>query len=70
MEIRQLIKDSGKKMELVTSNLCAVAANLGEKSNEEIMSPDVVVAKSLGGPSKIMRQSMKKKFFDAPNSAI
>ena len=42
-------------MELVTSSLCVVVASLEKKSNEEIMSPDVVGVKSPGRPSKITR---------------
>lgn len=42
-------------MEQVTSNLCVVVASLGKKRNEEIMSPDTVGMRSLGGPSKRMR---------------
>ena len=52
LELRQLIKDSGQRMELVTSSLCTVVASLGKKSNVEIMSSDIVGVKSPGGPSK------------------
>ena len=48
-----MIRESGKKMEQVTSSLCANMASLGKKNNEEIMPP--------GGPSKRTRLSSQKK---------
>ena len=50
-----LIKESGQRMEHVTSSLCAMLASLGKKSNEEIMSLCNVGLGSLGGPFKINR---------------
>lgn len=55
LELHQLIKDSGQRMRLVTSSLCAAANILGKKSNEEIMSLDTVGVKSPGGPIKRTR---------------
>ena len=52
-----MIKESSNKMEQVTSSLCAVAASLGKKNNEEIM--------SLGGPSKRTKLSSRKKATEA-----
>lgn len=52
MELQQLVKEIGQKMEMVTSVLCVMATSLGKKSNEEIMSPNVVVAKIPSGTSK------------------
>lgn len=46
-ELCFLIKESGNKMEQVTSRLFAVAVSLGKKNNEEIL--------SLGGPRKRTR---------------
>ena len=57
-EIHYLIKESGQKMEQVTSSLCVGAASLGKKSYEEIMSPSYARMGNLGGPSKRTRQSM------------
>ena len=48
-DLQHLIKESGNKMEQVTSSLCVAAASLGKNNNEEIM--------SLGGPSKRTRLS-------------
>ena len=47
-----LIKESGNKMEQVTSSICVVVASLGKCTNEEIISP--------GGPSKRTSQSSRK----------
>ena len=58
--LQQLIKESGKNMEQVTSSLCAAAASLGKKTNEEIMSPR--------GPSKRTRLSSQKKATEAAAS--
>ena len=55
MQLWQLIKDSGQKMEIVTSNLCVAGASLGKKSNEEIMSPNVDMVNSPNGPNKCTR---------------
>ena len=55
-------------MDLVTSSLCAIASSLGKKSNEEIISPDIVGANSLGRPSKRTRQTMKKKVVEVPEA--
>ena len=60
--LRILIKESGMKMEQVTSSICAIAASLGKRANEEISSPE--------GPSKRKRQSLRKKALkDAATSA-
>ena len=48
-----LIKESGNKMEQVTSSICVATASLGKCTNEEII--------SLGGPSKRTRQSSRKR---------
>ena len=61
MQLRQLIKDSGQKLEMVTSNLCVAAANLGKKSNEEIMSPDAIVTKILSGSRKERRKWLLRR---------
>ena len=45
--LRMLIKESGTKMEHVTSSICDVVASLGKQASEEII--------SLGGPSKRTR---------------
>ena len=60
-------------MEMVASSLCTAVANLGKKSDEEIMSPDVDIVKSPGGHSERTRQTLKKKMtkgISAPISAI
>lgn len=64
-ELYYLIKESGQRMEQVTSSLCAVAASLDKKNNEEIMSLHNVGMGSLGVPSKRTRQSMRKKVTEA-----
>ena len=51
-DLQHLIKGSGKKLEQVTSSLCAAANFLGKKTNE-VVSP--------GGPSKRTRLSSSKK---------
>ena len=48
-----MIRESGNKMEQVTSSLCVATASLGKKNNEEIM--------SLGRPSKRTRLISRKK---------
>ena len=55
--LRLLIKESGTKMEQVTSSICAAAASLGKRANEEITSSE--------GPSKRTRQSSRKKALKA-----
>ena len=57
-------------MELVTSSFCIAVANLGKKSNKEIMSLDTTVVRSLGGPSKRMMQGMRKNIVDALEVSI
>lgn len=52
-----LIKESGNKMEQVTSSFCVAAASSGKRTYEEIMSP--------GGPSKRTRQSSRKRAAEA-----
>ena len=52
-----LIKESGNKMEQVTSSICTSTASLGKQTNEEIISP--------GGPSKRTRQSSRKRAQEA-----
>ena len=52
-ELYLLIKESGNKMEQVTSSLCVAAASLDKKNNEEIMSPS--------RPRKRTRLSSRKK---------
>ncbi len=60
MELFQIVKDSGKRMDMMTSSLCVAISSLGKKSNKEIMSQVVVGVKILDGPSKRMRQITKK----------
>lgn len=64
-ELRHLIRESGIKMEQITSSLCVAAASLGKKSNEEIMSFGNTAMGSPGGPSKRTRQSTRKKVAEA-----
>lgn len=52
MKLQKLVKDSRKKMEMVTSILCLMASSIRKKRNEEIMSLDVVTTKIMGGSSK------------------
>ena len=60
--LRMLIKESGTKMEQVTSSICATSTSLGKRANEEII--------SIEGPSKRTRQSSRKKALkDAATSA-
>ena len=54
-ELCYLIKESGQRMEHVTSSLCAPVASLGKNSNEEIMSLRNMELRSPGGPSKKIR---------------
>lgn len=51
--LRMLIKESGTKMEQVTSSIYVAAASLGKRANEEIISSE--------GQSKRTRQSSRKK---------
>ena len=53
-------------MEQLTSILHVAIASLGKKRNEDIMSLDIIGVRSLGGPSKRMRQSMRKIITEAP----
>ena len=50
--LKLLIKESGTKMEQVTSSICAAAASLGKRVSEEITPAE--------GLSKRMRQSSRK----------
>ena len=50
--LRMLIKESGTKMEQVTSSICAAAVSLGKRENEGTISSE--------GPSKRTRQSSRK----------
>ena len=61
MGLQQLIKDSGHKMEMVTSSFCTMVTSLEKKSKKEIMSPDAEMVKIPSGPSKNMRKIMKNK---------
>lgn len=51
-DLWHLIKESGNKMEQVTSSLCPATTSLGKKTNEVMSS---------GGPSKRTRLSSRKK---------
>ena len=51
-DLQHVIKESGNKMEQVTSSLCAAMASL-EKETNEVLSPR--------GPSKRTRLSSRKK---------
>ena len=51
--LRMLIKESGTKMEQVTSSICVATTSLGKRANEEIISSE--------GPSKRTRQRSRKK---------
>ena len=53
LNLRDLIKESEIKMELDTSSLCAIAASLGKRENEVII--------SIEGLSKGTRQNLRKK---------
>ena len=64
-ELRLLIRESGNKMEQVTSSLCATIASLGKKNNDEIMSPSNTIVGSPSGPRKRARLSTRKKVVEA-----
>ena len=40
--LRQLVKDSGQQMDMITTSLCVAMVSLGRRSNEEIISPMVM----------------------------
>ena len=53
LNLKMLIKESGTKMEQVTSSICATTASLEKRVNEETISSE--------GPSKRIRPSLRKK---------
>ncbi len=57
LNLRMLIKESGTKMEQVTSSICAAIASLGKRVNEDTISSK--------GLSKRTRQSSRKKALQA-----
>ena len=57
LNLKMLIKESGTKMEQVTSSICAAAVSLEKRVNEETISSE--------GPSKRTRQSLRNKALQA-----
>ena len=60
--LRMLIKESGTKMEQVTSCICTTTTSLGKRENEEIISSE--------GLSKRTRQSLRKKALKATATLV
>ena len=57
INLKILIKESGTKMEQVTSRISAATASLRNRVNEETISSE--------GPSKRTRQNLRKKALEA-----
>ena len=61
LNLKMLIKESGSRMEHVTSSIYAAAASLGKRVNEESI--------PLEGPSKRTRQSSRRKALQAATTS-